>query len=171
MSKISRSPDRYTFQDQSGRYASDGRPAAGDPASGEFWRKVREDRMRQEDDPQWAVDNMEHDLRTTAWILDKVRANDSYAQNLYAAMCNNDFIKRDVYNVLTDKRWHCSWRHAGGIVADMRGEGDYIDWYCSGSAVDEDGALGYHIQPEGYVTEEIKADLGRLGWSVVDDNG
>lgn len=127
--------------------------------------------MHTEDDPQWAVDNLEHDLRTTDWILDKARANDMYAQNLYAALCNNDFIRRDVYNVLTDKRWHCSWRHAGGIVADMRGEGDYIDWYCSGSNVDEDGALPYHTQPEGYVTEEVRSDLSRLGWSVLDDNG
>lgn len=165
MAKPSRSPDRYRFQDGSGRYATDGRPTGG---MGEFWEKVRRDLVEIEEDPSWAVDNMEHDLRTTGWMLDKVRTNDIYAQNLYAALCNNDFVKRDVYNVLTDKRWSCSWRRAGGIVADMRGEGDYIEWYCSGSSVGEDGTIVHGTQPEGHVTDEVRTDLGNLGWSVID---
>ena len=57
-----------------------------------------------------------------------------------------------------------------GIVADLRGEGDYLNWYCSGMGGglgngDEDGTLGY--VPESHVTDEIKADLGSLGWHPV----
>jgi hypothetical protein len=104
-------------------------------------------------------------------MLKKVRESDTYAQNLYAAMCNRDFIKNDVWPVLKNETWSCSWRHAGGIIADMRKQGDYIDWYCSGIGDglgngDEDGVKGY--VPEGVVTDEIYKDLKELGWNVVD---
>ena len=117
-----------------------------------------------------------HDLLSTQWILDKVRASDSYAQNLYAAMCNNEFQKLDVMPILKDEKWSCSWRSAGGIVADMQGKGDYIDWYCSGIAGGDEPDVyqqGHDLQrkqyvPESVVTDEIHADLERLGWRVVD---
>jgi hypothetical protein len=87
-------------------------------------------------------------------------------------MCNNDFVKREMWPILKDQRWSRSWRSAGGIVADMRQEGDYIDWYCSGIGNSEDGygldsrrANGY--VPESVVTDEIETDLHTLGWIVV----
>jgi len=84
-------------------------------------------------------DDLEYDLRSTEWVIEKVKADKVYAQHLYAAMCNNDFMRNEVWPILTEKKWSCSWRHAGGIIADMRGEGDYIDWYCSGIVdADED---------------------------------
>ena len=126
--------------------------------------------------PQWYEYNLEADLRTTDWILEKVRADELYAQNLYAAMCNNDFIKREMWPILKDQKWSCSWRYAGGIVAHMRQEGDYIDWYCSGIRNDYDDekenklAGGRNYAPESVVTEEIENDLYKLGWLVVKDN-
>jgi hypothetical protein len=119
-----------------------------------------------EEDPAWAVDNLEHDLRTTEWILQKVRASENYSQNLYAALCNNDWCRRDVYNVLAGKLWHCSWRHAGGIIAHMRQEGDYMDWYLSGMgrAFENEAGPPPELVGEGTVTPEILADLQRLGW-------
>jgi hypothetical protein len=117
---------------------------------------------------------MEYDMRVCDWMLTKVRATDTYAQNLYAAMCNNDFIKLDVVPILRqdpDKDyWSASWRSAGGIVANMRQEGDYIDWYCSGIGDglgngDSDRTKGY--VPEGQITDEIRNDLQRLGWAIV----
>ena len=89
-------------------------------------------------------------------------------------MCNNDFMKNDVWPILTEKTWSCSWRHAGGVVADMREQGDYIEWYCSGISgnglgnSDEDCNEGY--LPEGYVSDEIREDLLRLGWLVVNSD-
>ena len=135
-----------------------------------------------EKDLEWRKDNLEYDLLTTDWIIEKAKSDKVYAQHLYAAMCNNDFMRNDVWPILTEKKWSCSWRHAGGIIADMREEGDYMDWYCSGIVdLDED-----HIEiasdekkkaylesrayvSESVVTEEIRKDLLKLGWIVVED--
>ena len=77
--------------------------------------------------------------------------------------------KLDVIPILKDQYWHCSWRHAGGIVATMLQEGDYMNWYCSGIAAETDDEwidLG-HV-PEGTVTDQIREDLFQLGWLPVD---
>jgi len=107
-------------------------------------------------------------MMTAEWFRNKVRESESYAQNLYAAMCNNQFVKNDVWPILQDKRWGCSWRYAGEIIADLRGEGDYIDWYCSGMGFhDKKGADMKGYVPESLVTDEIRADLLKLGWLVI----
>jgi hypothetical protein len=103
-----------------------------------------------------------------------VRDSEIYAQNLYAAMCNREFQRNDTWPRLTDQVWSCSWRYAGGIVADMCGKGDYMDWYCSGIRNDgyqDDTDVAYPagFVAEGVVTDEIRADLFELGWLVIDD--
>jgi len=91
-----------------------------------------------------------------------------------------------VWPILSDKRWGCSWRYAGGIVADIRQEGDYIDWYCSGIRNNEDltdeeyNQLSREAQEkyletkasvaESVVTDEIRKDLLSIGWLVVDSD-
>ncbi len=149
----------------------------------ELFKTQREQDEENLVNPEWQKDNMEYDLRSTEWICNKVKASESYAQNLYAAMCNRDFVKNDVWPLLKDQRWSASWRHAGGIVADMREEGDYIDWYCSGirgganlSTVEytpkqlERLAITDLFVDEGHVTDEMRADLLQLGWIVIDDD-
>lgn len=120
--------------------------------------------------------DLEEDMRNSVMIREKVK-NDRYAQNLYAAMCNMQWQRTEMWPVLKDDMWSCSWRSSGGIVAGLRGEGDYLSWYCSGIGEglgngDPDGTFGY--VSEGTVTDEIKADLGSLGWHPVpwaDDEG
>ena len=127
---------------------------------------------------EWKIDNMEYDLRSTKWICDKAKANEYYAQNLYAAICNNDFIKNETWPLLAEQTWSASWRSSGGIVAHMRGEGDYIDWYCSGIAGGDEPDTyleGHDLKrksyvPESVVTEEIEQDLNKLGWKVIKDD-
>ena len=112
--------------------------------------------------------NMEYDLLNDSYIREKVRSSDSYAQNLYAAMCNQVFMKNEVIPILKEETWSCSWRYAGTIVANIREEGDYMNWYCSGTFSDDDGtpnSLGF--VPECIVTDEIRTDLFKLGWLVV----
>ena len=98
----------------------------------EFYEEWERNEARMEASPEWKIDNLEYDLRSTQWILDKARNREEYAQNIYAALCNNEFIRNDVWPILTHKTWHCSWRSAGGIVCNMLEKGDYMDWYCSG---------------------------------------
>ena len=107
--------------------------------------------------------DLELEMMSADWFRNKVCESESYAQNLYAAMCNNQFVKNDVWPILEDKRWGCSWRYAGGIIADLREEGDYIDWYCSGIGADKDNKF----VSEGHVTDEIRIDLLKLGWIII----
>ncbi len=139
----------------------------------------------QESDPEWQKNNLEYDLRSTKWFCDKAKASESYAQNIYAALCNQDWQKNDVWPLLKGETYSCSWRYAGGIVADMREEGDYINWYCSGiggSVSDEEFRdmtkesqerylyMKNNFVGEGVVTEEIKQDFFKLGWIPVEDS-
>ena len=146
--------------------------------------------MASQRDREWAskdehANDLEWDLRTTDWILEKVRSSDAYAQNLYAAICNNEFQRKEVFQILANQTWAASWRYAGGIIADMRQEGDYIDWYCSGirESISEDDEtfqswtkdqqeqylyVKNNFVPESVVTDEVRADLDRLGWVVLD---
>jgi hypothetical protein len=165
MTKINSSPNRHTFQLESARERAkeDGQEVS--EAYVELWQSAKARDAANLVDPNWQKDNMEYDLRSTKWICDKVKSNKTYAQNLYAAMCNMQFVKNDIWPLLKDQRWSASWRYAGGIVADMREEGDYIDWYCSGIQGEPDADwvdLG-HVS-EGNVTDEIREDLLKLGW-------
>lgn len=150
----------------------------------DFFKSLYDRRKELEQDPEWQKDNMEYDLRSTKWICDKVKENEYYAQNLYAAICNNDFIKNDVWPLLQEKTWSASWRSAGGIVANMRERGDYMDWYCSGirgELSDEEYNQLTKEEQENYlymktkfaseseVTDEIREDLLKLGWIVIDE--
>jgi hypothetical protein len=128
--------------------------------------------------------SLEQDLLASPLMLARVRESRVYAQHLYAAMCNREFVKNELWPQLKGETWSCSWRHAGGIIADMREQGDYMDWYCSGiqgaGLTDEEyNQLDKPDQElytenrkyvgEGHVTDEIHKDLLTLGWCVIPD--
>ena len=172
---ISSSPERHTFQLEGAKRRAEEDGKELPEIYTNMWKTAKEQDEANIVDPEWQKDNMEYDLRSTQWIVDKVKASEDYAQNLYASMCNNDFQKLDVMPILKDQRWSASWRHAGGIVADMREQGDYIDWYCSGIGGGHDMGGGPSDRPNGYVpesevTDEIRKDLKQLGWIVVNQN-
>lgn len=201
VTKLSRSPERFTFQKEKylERMVAEGKTPDNNEdvaAMVDYYNVLAEDSLNREKDPEWTKNNMEYDLCSTDWILEKVRSSYAYAQNLYAAMCNNEFQKveledtpENVVEVLTDgpPTWSCSWRHAGGVIADMQQRGDYIDWYCSGirdssRPTDEEWLSWTPEQrsdytniyskyvPESMVTDEIRADLLKLGWKVLDED-
>lgn len=173
--KLAKSPERYTFQKQKylERRVEEGK-TKDDPEVSEmlnYYDQMLIDQNNKEVDEAWKKNNLEYDLRSTEWICAKVKQDEHYAQNLYAAMCNNTFQKLDVVPILKSEKWHCSWRYAGGIVADMREEGDYIDWYCSGIRDDYEGeTTEKKYVSESVVTDEIREDLKQLGWVVVTDD-
>ena len=174
---MNKSPDRGTFHSQC--RIEDVIAEGGDPNTDEgvqsaleLERTINEHQAQREADERWRENNLEYDLRSTQWICDKAKASTAYAQNIYAALCNQDWQKNEVWPLLKGEHWGCSWRYAGGIVADMREQGDYIDWYCSGIR----GEQGIDYEPpltfvsEGTVTEEIREDFFKLGWIPVDND-
>ena len=184
---MNRSPTRHEFHTKMYRET-----LAEDPLNEDAINSIQhyEDYDRQDKDRaanlEWRKDNLEYDLRSTKWIIEKAKSDNAYAQHLYAAMCNNDFQRNDVWPILTGKTWSCSWRHAGAIVADMREQGDYMDWYCTGIQSDEpiDDEIFQNMDDhqrreifeskayvsESVVTDEIREDLFKLGWIVIEDN-
>ena len=172
---MNKSPNRGTFHSKC--RIEDVIAEGGDPDTDEdvqraleLERMINEHNAQREANDEWKKNNLEYDLRSTEWICAKAKASDTYAQNIYAALCNQDWQKNEVWPLLKGETYSCSWRYAGGIVADMREQGDYIDWYCSGIR----GEQGIDYEPpltfvsEGTVTEEIREDFFKLGWIPVD---
>lgn len=85
-----------------------------------------------------------------------------FAQNLYAALCNNDWSYKG-------EQFSVSWRAAGRLVADIRNElfsqapEDYISFYCSGLSCDyDDRPEERGFLAEGIVSDEIKHFLEKI---------
>jgi hypothetical protein len=88
--------------------------------------------------------DLEEDLNRSEEIKELVK-DQNMATELYGSLCNVDWYKDGI-------RWSCSWRYAGGIVADLRNVGEeYIDFYCSGN--------------EGLVHPIIEEKIRKLGWT------
>jgi len=98
--------------------------------------------------PPVSIASFEAALHDSPEIVRRVQ-DDTFAQRLYAAMCNTDlYYQNDLTPV------GCTWRTAGAIVADLRFQKeDYLDFYCSGN--------------EGVVHPEIAEALALIGWRAV----
>jgi len=124
--------------------------------------------------------DLEQEILNCDWLCAKCRS-DSYAQNLYAALCNMRWQPVEIWPILQNEFCAYSWRHAGGIVAEIRNSlrttttdgnlmsEDYCNWYCSGMVNDADDDRSEPFDcpgfvREGSVTEEITADMAQLGW-------
>ena len=54
--------------------------------------------------------------------------------------------------------------YAASLIADIREDDSYIDWYCSGTGFRGTDFTGF--VEESYVTEEIEFDINTIGWLV-----
>ena len=90
--------------------------------------------------------NFEEDLFK---LIPKIMDDEQFATDVYNALCNMRW--KEVGN--SDNIYSCSWRYAGGLIAEMRGNSgwmNYIDLYCSGS--------------EGIVVKQVEKIFNELGW-------
>lgn len=96
--------------------------------------------------------SLEKRLLSSDSLTERIHSDRNFAKALYAALCNNAFRHESSKSI--DDYWSCSWRYAGGVVAQIEDlGGNYMDYYCSGN--------------EGKITPEIHELLASLGWSVV----
>ena len=79
---ISISEQRHTFQLERylERCKEKGEPPNQDYV--EMYKNIYESEKYKFDNPEKRINNLEYDLLTTDWILEKVRNSESYAQNL-----------------------------------------------------------------------------------------
>lgn len=76
---------------------------------------------------------------------DRIKDDPLFCANMWSALANVDW-----HHTSGDTAGY-SFRAAGDLIASIRGEGDYMDWYCSG--------------PYATVTEEIRAGMLAEGWT------
>jgi hypothetical protein len=111
------------------------------------------------------VFNLERDLRGTDWIITKIRDKEIYAQNLYAALCNNQYQPKDVWGILKNIHWECDWKYSANLIAEIRQSEDYLTWYCSGTGFVGTDFTGF--VEESYVTQEVENDFEQIGWLLL----
>jgi hypothetical protein len=81
---------------------------------------------------------------------DRLRADESACQEMWSALANVDWVHKESGDTAG-----YSFRAAGDLIAAIRGEGDYMDWYCSG--------------PDGVVSQEIAEAMAKEGWYPDDE--
>jgi hypothetical protein len=110
------------------------------------------------------VFNLELDLKRSNDLIYKIKKQEIYAQNFYAALCNNQFAPKDTWSILANLTWSCTWRYAADLVAEIRENEDYLTWYCSGTGFAGTDFAGF--VEESFITEEVEYDLDCIGWLV-----
>ena len=117
------------------------------PSNGLFFTdEIDADLVPASSEEEPALSDLDRDLGQSARICGLVRS-DLFATLLYGALCNSTWRHNS-----TGVEWSCSWRSAGAVVAHLRGEGDYLDWYCAGG--------------EGLADDQVLAEIELLGWAL-----
>jgi hypothetical protein len=78
---------------------------------------------------------------------DKIRSDDAMARAVWSALAGVDWVHFNGDTALY------TWRSAGDIVAAIRDEGDYMDWYGKGDAE--------------VVSDEVRTCMAGEGWSPI----
>lgn len=76
---------------------------------------------------------------------DKMKKDDEFCAEVWSALANIIWKNDDA------EEFDATFRYAGGLIADIIGRGDYMDWYCCGVY--------------GSVSMYIEKRLATLGWT------
>lgn len=75
---------------------------------------------------------------------DRIRADDEMAAAVWCALSNVTWTHED------GREYGVSFRVAGDVITDIRGDGNYLDWYCVGNP--------------GVIREDIAQAMREEGW-------
>ena len=110
---------------------------------------------------QGDVPDLAADLSADAAFVERVR-DVGFAHAVYASLCNTEWRKDP-----SRRRWSCSWRTAGGLVADLRQlDESYIDFYLQDHVLE--GGLPARPAKRRALSLEVLGHYRRLGWHLVE---
>lgn len=94
-------------------------------------------------------------LEATLFSLQLDQLPSNFPELVYSALCNRGWRRIDAEaHPVSERAYTCSWRHAGAVAADLaagpQGEGNYMEYYCSGN--------------EGVVDQTVEDTLNARGW-------
>ncbi len=109
---------------------------------------------------------LDHFLQTQPAILDAVRKDPDFLYDLYAALCNTEWVRVDnvtkeefVEALQGENTYSVSWRTAGAICAQIynlvypdKETKDYSDYYCAGC--------------EGRTSDKMREIALSFGWEI-----
>lgn len=84
-------------------------------------------------------------------IGDKIK-DDEIARQLWSALANVEW-----YHPESGESASYSFRAAGGLIAELRGEGDYMDWYCCGPYAEISPYIGRALKKQGWIADDMPA--------------
>ena len=111
-------------------------------------------------------------------ILSKIRNYEKYAQNMYAALCNNIFQQINIIEMLKGTTWDIGSCIGAAQLIKRLSDGKYREMYCSGFGMPSNELGDMHHEErlahfdlgyvcEGTITPEITEDLFRIGWKKI----
>lgn len=105
---------------------------------------------------------LEQNIKNTKWLVQKIKKNQFYAQNLYAALCYHTFVKANAYDILCANHVTINSLAAAQLMIEFYPETIELDWIPTNVYKI---AAGF-VRP-GYITSEVAQDLNQLGWKVI----
>ena len=81
---------------------------------------------------------------------DQIRADKQVGVALWSALANVDW-----YHPESGDTASYSFRAAGDLIASVVGEGDYMEWYCSGPYAEVSGVIGRTMKKEGWIYDDV----------------
>lgn len=97
-------------------------------------------------------EQFENDLEEL--LGDRLRASKDMCRALWSSLANVDWYCTNIQE-MEESHVAYSFRAAGRVIADIRGEGDYMDWYCSGPPGEVDPLIARALYKRGWIYNDI----------------